>query len=129
MGVPHDGIMESFDCPGWHGYIMATTLRNDLNSFQWSNCSLRYFHDFFRYAWQLYCKKIFAKFNYWIFSGINWYIQFNRPVWCKIKGIIPCEGCFFHFFEIILVNYKNIQLWTCYHIFITILRVYQKFFG
>ena len=47
----------------------------------------------------------------------------------SLNGVIPCESCFFSLFlRFFLANYKNIQLWTCYHIFITISRMYQNFF-
>lgn len=49
MGVPHDGLLETLDCPGWHGYLMSSALNHGRNSFQWSNCSLQHLYTFLRY--------------------------------------------------------------------------------
>ena len=58
--------------------------------------------------------------------------KFREAEFCRsivISSFKGVKAVFFRFvWDFYLANYKNMQLWTCYHIFITILRVYSKNF-
>ena len=56
--------------------------------------------------------------------------NFVAQLWFRhLKGSSHVKAVFFRFvWDFYLANYKNMQLWNCYHTFITILRVYSKNF-